>query len=373
MYSPIDVNCIHNRCKNKVMQKEILDEIAGYIGIQFTYIRMPSFLMDRENLLHTNFNAIYLGIQINEKHLEYTSYLLTDRFAWFVPSPQPLPRWSYIIKIYYFHTWIIWVSTILGISLIWTLKEFLSFRKLQLKSIFIVTRTTFHWFLEQKHSVFLDKLSDCILIFCIFLMTTLMNFFFKCRFTYLLTGVNYEEEINSFEEILSKGLIIGGSQYAIRMINTTPEVADYLVWNFNRCIGRACLYRTAFQKDQAALLLSSVALSAGDIFMDEGTGRSLLHKIAEPTFNIFTVAYFNKGHPLVMLFNKKLFQLREAGITSEIISNYFENIKQVEPSLNTTQSLKLDHIVAPMSIWFIGIFFSLIIFFWEVIYGKNVI
>ncbi|KAL3267004.1 hypothetical protein HHI36_011152 [Cryptolaemus montrouzieri] len=88
------------------------------------------------------------------------------------------------------------------------------------------------------------------------------------------------------------------------------------------------------------------------------SGEYPLRELPDPALTAQIVAFFSKGHPLFPLFNRHLKYLIESGITNRIIDKYSSPAELEAPSLESTQSLNFEHIVAPLLILNIGLFLA---------------
>ncbi|KAL3272890.1 hypothetical protein HHI36_014350 [Cryptolaemus montrouzieri] len=189
-----------------------------------------------------------------------------------------------------------------------------------------------------------------------------MNILLKSRFTYLLNGLNYQNPLNSFDDIMKNQIRIGSTPDMIPAFNTTPEISNYIEKFHLLCDpGPNCLRRSAFQRDIAILK----PVRKGRAFVKaliENNGSFLLHEI-KPPFSIIPIAiHFQRGHPLFPIFNKHLFNLVEMGIAKKIISKYDPKIKMAQQIYTEQRALKMEHLVIPLVLWMAGILCASIVF-----------
>ncbi|KAL3275612.1 hypothetical protein HHI36_020365 [Cryptolaemus montrouzieri] len=251
------------------------------------------------------------------------------------------------------------------ICVTWILMEFTHRGRITLETIALVPLALVCGFLEQTFRVKMNSRSQRLIVIFILFLSTIMNYIFKSRFTYLLNGLNYEKSINNVDDILSKGLKIGSTKYVSGIINTTSKMDQYLQQNFVECFGLNCLNITAFKRDMATLTLKGIVQSSIDMFSDKYNDRWLLKDLPSQTQTIYFVAYFIPGHPMFPLFNRNLQRVVEAGIVENIALKYNTFHETKKKSFNSTQSLHLEHIAAPLVLWLIGFLLSLIVFIGE--------
>ncbi|KAL3272888.1 hypothetical protein HHI36_014348 [Cryptolaemus montrouzieri] len=190
-----------------------------------------------------------------------------------------------------------------------------------------------------------------------------MNNFLKCRLTYLLDGLNYQDAINSFDDITYNQIKIGLAPSMIPLINTTPGISEYIEKFYIQCdVGPDCLRRSAFQKDIAVFKPARKAREFIKSYMIESRGEILLKEI-KPAFVVeYQVIHFQRGHPLFPTFNKYLSNLIDTGMVGKIISKYDPKIETMKEIYEGPKALKTEHLVIPLVIWIAGIVCASIMF-----------
>ncbi|KAL3275765.1 hypothetical protein HHI36_020510 [Cryptolaemus montrouzieri] len=185
------------------------------------------------------------------------------------------------------------------------------------------------------------------------------------RFTYLLNGLNYELSIDSVAKIFSNNLKVGSTKFVKKLMNSSTEMDKYLKKNYVECTGFVCLNLTAFKRDMATLTLKRTVEAYLESFSDDLSGQWSLEELTPPMQTYYLVTFFNAGHPMFQLFNRNLLYLVESGIVAKITLKYNKFHGITKNSFNATQSLHLEHITAPMVLWFVGMVVSLLVFIGE--------
>ncbi|KAL3266992.1 hypothetical protein HHI36_011140 [Cryptolaemus montrouzieri] len=181
----------------------------------------------------------------------------------------------------------------------------------------------------------------------------MLDALFGVRLTYLLNGINFEDDIKSPKDFATHHLKVGtGSPYLTSLLSFIPEMEQYSTKDYLECYStNSC--QTEYHGKTLALLALSRQMNYLRPFYT--LGEYPLRELPDPALTVQIVAYFSKGHPLFPLFNRHLKYLIESGITNRIIDKYSSPVKLEVPSLESTQSLNIEHIVAPLFILNIGL------------------
>ncbi|KAK9879668.1 hypothetical protein WA026_006729 [Henosepilachna vigintioctopunctata] len=365
-YLPTEVYSLCHQCKDKGVEIEILDLISNFFDLKLKYYSSNDTKYFNEALHDVSF-----GGQNVRDFIQCTTPYFQDEVVFFVPSAQSLPRWRYIFSIFSTSVWSLWFGTVLFASLPWILGNFIMHHKISFQETVDVSSLAFNWFLEKSCKIKRGAGFKTLLAISVLFLSNMMNFFFRSRLTYLLNGLNYDENINTFDEIIKSGLKIGATQDGANLINASSEVAEYLKTNYVRCRGTECLSRTAYERDLASFAMVAVAHSRSNNFIEEGTGRPLLIRINSPSTRRLLCFYFTWGHPLFTLYDENLQRLAESGILMKIYLKYVRMDQIEAPSLSARQSLNFGHMVAPLCMWFIGIILSIVALLCEIICAKK--
>ncbi|KAL3272891.1 hypothetical protein HHI36_014351 [Cryptolaemus montrouzieri] len=359
VYIPVKLYACHN-CASKGIMLEIFEMIADYLEIRITYYikgNMP------RTMIFENHDVFIRAYTMENFHIsEFTMSCFTDEWSWFVPSPELIPRWKYLNNIFELRVWLISFFLILILSVVWAYSRFI------FEGEFVFLETTiavFKLFVEQNHDIRKNYVDRAILSVCIIFFAYFMNIFLKCRFTYLLNGVSYQNDLNSFDDIKNNKIHAGFHPSLIKFINTTREMRDYIEEFGVDCSNvLICLNRTAFQRDIVSLQRARIGRNLIKTYSDLN-GTILLKEIKPPFIVMQHVIDFQRGHPLLPIFNKYLFNLVDMGIVKKIVSNYDPKIDTLQESYVEQRALKTEHLVIPLVIWVAGILCGTIIFIIE--------
>ncbi|KAL3272887.1 hypothetical protein HHI36_014347 [Cryptolaemus montrouzieri] len=357
VYKPVEMYSTCHNCTFKGILLEMFEIIAAYLEIKVEYYQHVN-LSNQD--IFKNYN-VYIRVYGREvlSFTELTMSCLAEEMSWFVPTPKLIPRWKYLNNIFKPSVWLAFFAIIFIISLVWGTSNLIFEGEFIFSEIVIAV---FKQFLEQDHNIPKNYVNRAILAVSILFLTYLMNTFLKCRFTYLLNGINYQNELNSFEDIVSARIRIGSTPVLIQLLNTTPQMSDHLEKYYLVCeLGPDCLKRIAFRKDMAVLKPGRKVRAFMKMLIEE-KGEILMKEIKPPFFVLHMALHFQRGHPLFHSFNKQLYNLVETGIAEKIISGYDHQLEEVLDIYIEQRALTTEHLVIPLFIWIFGILSALIIF-----------
>ncbi|KAL3272885.1 hypothetical protein HHI36_014345 [Cryptolaemus montrouzieri] len=366
IYFPLEMYSKCHNCTSKGILLDIFDIIADYLQINVEYYRSRNMskeeIFQKYNVFITVFRTEILNFT------EFTMSYFADEWSWFVPCPEPIPRWRYLCNIFKPSVWLFFSVIIFIFSAIWTSSTFLFEGEIIFLEIIV---TVFELFLEQKNYIRRKYVHRAIMAVCIILFAYFMNIFLKCRFTHLLNGLNYQDFLNSFEDIMTNQIRIGSSPEMIPSLNTTPEISHYIKKFYSQCDFSAnCLRRSAFQKD-IAIFKPARRARAFIKSLFKSDGKILLKEIKPAFVIVHNVIYFQKGHPFFPSFNKHFYNLVETGISNKIISEYDPKIKAVQQIYTERRALTTEHLVIPLVIWLSGTLCASVTFITEKIIKKS--
>ncbi|KAL3283987.1 hypothetical protein HHI36_018157 [Cryptolaemus montrouzieri] len=357
-YQAQAVFCICHDCERRGIWIETVEIILDHLRMEKRYYQTNK--LSREEIFEKYNVHFSMSYATSPDYIEFTMTYVQDMSAWFVHIPLETPRWKYLIFVLSPLTWISCILIIVAMTTVWILSGFLFIGNY---SCWDILKAVFDQFLEHSINLPRKSVHQTVLIVLIILLAFFMNTFFKSRFTYLLNGINYEDPIDSFEKIMKNQLIVGSYKSNRILLDTTPEIHEYLDKNFVECDGTpTCLRRVAQDRNFATFKSTMKTRSAGEFLIDKHTGQWLLKQISSSVFFRPIVANFQRGHPFFAIFNEYLFHLVESGIADKIIRKYNKIVEMSQPSSLDTHSLTFDNIVAPMALWTTGIFISLVMF-----------
>ncbi|KAL3267002.1 hypothetical protein HHI36_011150 [Cryptolaemus montrouzieri] len=173
----------------------------------------------------------------------------------------------------------------------------------------------------------------------------MLDALFGVRLTYLLNGINFDDDIKSPKDFATHHLKVGtGSPYQKDLLSYIPEIKQYSPKDYLECYSTSSC-QAEFHSKTLALLTLSRQMNYLKSFYNLG---EYPERTTRSSINRSDCRIFSKGHPLFPLFNRHLKYLIESGITNRIIDKYSSPAELEAPSLESTQSLNFEHIVAPL-------------------------
>ncbi|KAK9886793.1 hypothetical protein WA026_018445 [Henosepilachna vigintioctopunctata] len=358
MRSEIYTKCVN--CPRPGIEIEIITLILNQLKIFYHFYESQ---MNNENILlieHRGYD-FFIGTALSENTnlLEYTRSYVDDYMSWFVPMPKKLERWRYILLVFTPTTWILgflsFVAIVSAFILVKTYKKPAYLNVTQFISVIFVGRI-------KRYRT--ENIPQEFLILCMVFLSFMVYNLFCSRLTFLLNGVNFSNSVNSFEDIVKSNLKIGIVTYE-NYLEKMKDFENFPKNRFEQCDDLdECLRGAKTYKDIVFLFACRPIRASKHMIMENETGLPFLKELKPYFFNPKFVVKFFKGHPFLPVLDRKLQYLIEFGITDKIIKNY--DVPPWElPVLEPTQSLKMEHMVAPFIILGVRILMSLLAFSFE--------
>ncbi|KAL3266995.1 hypothetical protein HHI36_011143 [Cryptolaemus montrouzieri] len=313
----------------------------------------------------TRFDGFYLPInhnidivigtngQINILVTDITVSYVEDSSNWFIPSPTKIPKWRNILTIFNSTIWMTFIVVYALIILALVIARTINIR-MDLNTSYLNVREFMSVTIlgRSKESWKRNTNQDLLVLSAIFLFF-MLDALFGVRLTYLLNGINFDDDIKSPKDFATHHLKLGtGSPYQKELLPFIPEIKQYSPKDYLECYTTSSC-QAEFQSKTLALL--SLSRQMNYLKSSYNLGEYPLRELPDPALTAQIVAYFSKGHPLFPLFNRHLKYLIESGITNRIIDKYSSPAELEAPYLESTQSLNFEHIVAPLLILNIGL------------------
>ncbi|KAK9870084.1 hypothetical protein WA026_006179 [Henosepilachna vigintioctopunctata] len=370
IYEPPYTMC--SDCKHPGISIEIFNFVSKMMNMT------PKWIV-RENPKEGDFNQyFYDSLYTNERcdlHVGLTLDLLYDvtycylfdDLYFFVPTPKLLPRWRYVLKALTVEIWICWIVTIVILSSLW-----LIFRKIQGERNTAVKAVEVFWtnidyFVEQYPELTAKTLSMKIIFLLMFCSSFFMNMIFKCNFNYILTGINFEDPIESVSDMIKRNMFFGYlyDEFYILWLNDETS-GNYINSHSKICdFSYKCFNQTAFDRNFVSMQILRFYKYIQDLYVDDD-GLPLIRLIHPPVISFGVVGLLPLGHPITVTVNRILLDLDAYGFIDFVLSKYDNNIVMEPPSHFSEMKLSLEHIVAPSVIWFSGFLLGFVIFLMEV-------
>ncbi|KAK9874400.1 hypothetical protein WA026_002747 [Henosepilachna vigintioctopunctata] len=349
---------ICNNCCKKGIEIEMFEIIGAALGSKMVFsveANFSTWRIIREESLYD----IYFG-NLSPLGEDFIFPYIIDALFWFAPSPKSVARWKYIFLIFSWKVYLCCIVCFFAISLIWTMKTSGN----RISDFIHIYYLGFKLFFEQGLNLSKYDGRQKYLILLLLFLTFMMGACFKSRFTYMLFGNNFEKGIETFEDILDSGLNVGATPaMALRMNSSTYRIIEYFRTKTVSCdLTMNCLNRVAYSSDIVVAKPELTFLTVRHLYFDED-GRELLKKI-EPSFLMYLItARTPRGHPVYDTINKYCQWMVENGIIMKITEKYVW--KMVENTSLNLKKLEIEHIKAPVAMWFIGNFFAILAFLAE--------
>ncbi|KAL3271597.1 hypothetical protein HHI36_022072 [Cryptolaemus montrouzieri] len=360
-YAPPYAFCVD--CENKGITLDLISMALDLLNIKSklegALFINPDVKKIVESILEDS-SVIFL-ITGASSEFDFTQPFLYDNGYWIIRSPNEIPRWRYIIRIFSVEVWASWILSSIFLTLAWFATIYRRTSKLNtlndaIQGFLIILKH----FIEQPFSLKPSTISQSIVLATILMSTFLMNLFFDSKFSYILTGFNYEKSIESFEDLMENKLEVVLADYMLEYFENDKKALKY----FKK-------YRTASKITLEAVVEENKAVPFPDVIFHyeyhnylDSNQRPLIRKLNPPLMTIFLYAVLRKGNPLTNPLNQKLIRLVEHGFATYIFSKY-KSHKIVRDKKLDVKKLTLNHIHLPLTLWIIGILLSIICFLSE--------
>ncbi|KAL3274863.1 hypothetical protein HHI36_019645 [Cryptolaemus montrouzieri] len=363
-YVEIFSNCVLCEDRYKGIESEIFIIIFEHLemrlkAVKYTFSEGSAGYLEVLNCETDMIFGLYARVS-GYKDAEVTSPYLQEHMLWFIPVAPEIPRWKYIFHIFHKNVVIAFLVTIMAISLSWLFKNYTIQRNTSMNLFFEINLSSFELFLGQSHRFYTKSLSHKILVCCIILLSTMMNYFFGTRLAYLLNGKSYETKIESVEQLAENNFYV--AYYLNRnryLVSQISAFRDYPEKFYVNCSGRVISCIDRMRADGNMALVGAER----QIIALEKNNYSIppLVSLKEHLYTINISAFFSKGYPLFSLIDRMLQYLVQSGIVERISKKYHQLLRLNEESLSV-RSLSIQHMVLPLFVWFVGIFLSVVVF-----------
>ncbi|KAK9881446.1 hypothetical protein WA026_016332 [Henosepilachna vigintioctopunctata] len=323
-------------------------------------ITAEQYVIQNENFLTCD---IFFGYsnQNDVALLDFTIPYIYDTASWYVPTPKPLSKLLFFLRIFPPEIWFILIFCVLSISIVWFLVNLLLNQKQNRKSSLVEhILIIIFLFLEQSRRFQFNNSSVFVLTSVVIFMTFITNAIFKCKFLYHLIGEDFVQKINSFEDIL---------RYEVPMIRNNFEIGrifipDGLSIDTQKCVtSLECLKYCSENENIALLSLDRTARHFWQVLNPNGVLN--IRRLNPPFLSMKYAAAMRSGHPFLSVFNEYLRRIIEHGFLEKIIANYDSQAKYVEYSVAHVR-LSLKHLIASFAMLGAGLLLSTIAAIWEI-------
>ncbi|KAK9878587.1 hypothetical protein WA026_022657 [Henosepilachna vigintioctopunctata] len=350
-------NSIYTACDNcsrPGIEIEIMKLLLDHLGMTYKFERILNYREDRRLYDIRVGGATYL-------HNEFvTQSYVEDFMKFFVPMPQKLDRWRYILLVFDTASWIGFLITFMVNVFIFIVIKYLRQKQVRcdlIQFIFVI-------FLGRTGRYRTRDIGLEFLIFSMVFWSAMINYLFCSRLTFLLNGINYKNQIESPDDIIRNGLSVGITEpQNLEILRNIDEFANYSLNNIEDCNQNRCLPLIS-KKNIVFFAAVRPARHLIRNHIDPKTGQPYLKEMKPSYFTRKISALMTKNHPFFPILNKHVKYLIESGITERIVKEYDKPYLD-DLTSEPIRSLKFEHIIAPLFILTIGLTISLIVFFFE--------
>ncbi|KAL3267950.1 hypothetical protein HHI36_007087, partial [Cryptolaemus montrouzieri] len=371
-YNPVSIfaECFTCKTRYQGIEIEIFILIFDYLKVRIEAAPTTSSNAEDDFVQKSDVRFGLETIAFWNTQMDITWPYLHEPIKWFIAPASEIPRWKYIFTIFHKNVWIILIITVLAVSTTWTFGQYFNDGRLSAKLFCEITSSPFVLFLEQSREFSSESLFHKILVLCIIFMSTITNFLFGTRLAYLLNGKNYEMKIENLEQLREHNFYIGYYSELIKVwSNQTLELHDYPEYFYVNCrqIMLTCIQRSIEDRDIALVGSEKTIRKWAMKYSSTRSLKSLNVQLQTAAVH----AFLRKGHPIFPLINRMLQNLVESGIVKNISEKY-NKLLWINNVHLLSRRLNLQHLVFPLSIWTIGNFLSIIVFYYEKTKSNNI-
>ncbi|KAL3274595.1 hypothetical protein HHI36_015976 [Cryptolaemus montrouzieri] len=294
---------------------------------------------------------------------DYTRSFVFEHVFWFVPRPAFMPRYKYYLQAFTEQIWSFWAISSMCICFLWYIVDRVLYSRTGFHELIIKFVSEFKLLTEQSYEYERESITQTVISILMMFLTFTWNQFYKTRFQYFLTGLNYQDSIDSVDDIVKHRMKLGVFLQALHILDDFP--AGYVKKYGQICTGfQDCINRTAFHRDMATMRPMIIVKYERHQHLDENK-RWLVKHILPHIFSMNSCAIFKAGHPLFFIIDRHLAYMIEGGLT-EFLKSKYDSIPAEDMSSLETQKLNFDHIYAPVCLLSFGLAISFIVFLFEI-------
>ncbi|PSN31682.1 Ionotropic receptor 214 [Blattella germanica] len=305
---------------------------------------------------------------------------LIDEARWFIPCPQPYPRWASLTRVFNPFLWLVFLISFIFMAVVMfiivNINDCISVTPSENQAYSSFAKCCLNFWaviLEESAS---NNPPRIFAIRTMFLTWVLycwaMNTVYQTYFTSYLVDPGLQHKLSSEEEIFSSGTAYGIPSTMFPLfpgLNSERYEKCLICDDFNKCQDRVAL------KGNLALLFSRFNMDyvTASRYMD-AAGKSLVCIFEEVYSNQLVSFPVKRGFLLLERLNHMSRHAIEAGLLeqwwNEIKhSSTLDSAKDFESSSEYIK-LTLNHLQSAFYFLFIGLAFSIIIFLFEFLYQR---
>lgn len=324
-------------------------------------------LQDREALIFINLYEAHSHL-IHDFDL-VPIYIGSPQF-WVVPNAYLRPYWKSIIYCFSLRLWIVILIYLIVLTLIW--------RFFEDRNLIVSFLIFFQLLLESSSSeiFFPRRTFSRFIIYATLLPFLVLSTTFKTEMIESLTGILYEKQISSLEEIVKNKLSCNVTNLIKKAYSHSENLYEKYV---QTCATHESerkkdeiFDRIAFRRDVVTTSRSLIFKEALTKYYQLGYKDPLFYRLPKPALHNFMFMFLSKGSPFYYRFLEIAGKLQDYGFISYVI-NY--NKKKAETVLKVYERIKshkltIEQIFVAFYVLFLGFFASFIVFLGEVLKAK---
>lgn len=306
----------------------------------------------------------------NDVHLYFRSTLpyYEDQYTWFVPLAPKRAAWKGLAYIFEFPTWAFIGFTLLLSAFVWNFIAVVSQdrRKFRRFSMCLLN----NWATLLCHSVPLQPLKTSlrILFMGIALYSLNMTTIYTSNLVAVFTQPAYDAQLASIEAILDSGLPLGGREEYHDWFYTDYPIDQHIarVYNITDAFQPSTENLDMVRQGRRALLLSRWFVIS----------RNYSNKVFALPTNVFhnqLEMIFEKGFPLVNLFDKAINRVKDNGIIYKIEGDWRARMEKNNAIWGGQSEiiLTVQHLEGAFAILAYGLLFAVVVFALEVLFSYK--
>lgn len=306
----------------------------------------------------------------NDIHMHFRASLpyYEDSYAWFVPLAPKRAAWKGLAYIFKISTWLLIGTVLLLSSYVWhcvsvASRDLQRFRRLSLCLLN-------NWSTLLGISVPLQPLRNPLRV--LFVAAALYSLNLTTVYTSNLIAVftqpAYDAQLNSIEAVLESGIWLGGRQEYQDWFETGYPVDEQIAARYN--------ISDDFQPSNENLRrvrLGMQAILVSRLFVVSRNYSNLIYGLPTNVFTNQMEIIFEKGFPLVNLFDKVINRLKDNGILYKFFGDWqYEMAKNNAIGADDSEIiLTVQHLEGAFAILGYGLLVAMVVFVLELLFKHK--
>lgn len=360
---------LSSRCKRKGINIEIIELAFESLNLSVEFVERIYSKVNEDDLFRNSPCPMNI-FRVPSTAYDFTEMILLDPSIWVIRQPIEKPRWNLAFSIYNKEIWIYWFGSTLLISFTWFIVVYVLEKRFEFTMMLMVIGLVMIFFFDQSRRLSGRHFSHSLLICIIVVSTFLMNMFYKAKFAYLLTGVEYYPPVSSLNEMVDANMKFSFPPNFMSVFTHDSNI-KYLKTHHDTCynLNNGCYKKVSNDPNLAIISYDSKFMYEFRKFLDQNK-KPLLYKLEEPIVTNYFTLLVVKGYPLTPYLNAKIKALREHGFIVFIKHHRYKSRCKENSEVVRMEKLNLDSVKFPFRIWFFGNLFGIGIFLKEYFYHR---